>query len=125
MASAGKMVSAILGHPHTHHLHVADFIHALLRFMKRALAREKREPGVQFYNLTDDDPEWDLFDFLLSKNRRRGLIGWCPLFGLTDIVGSMPKRSGCASRGDGSQTATTQAAGIAIVATLDWFISIR
>ncbi len=81
----------LLGHRHTHHLHVADFVHAILWFMERALARDKPEPGVQSYNLSNDDQEMNTFDFLLRKDGRRGLIGWPPLFGMIDVVGSMLK----------------------------------
>jgi hypothetical protein len=95
------MVSAILGHRHTHHLHVADFIHAILWFIERALAREKPEPAVRFYNLSNDDRAMNMFDFLLRKDGRRGLIGWSPLFGMTDGVGSMPNPPGCALRARG------------------------
>ena len=86
--NAARRVS--LGHRHTHHLHVADFVHAILWFMERALAREKPEPGVQIYNLSNDD-QMNTFDFLLRKDGRRGLIGWSPLFGMIDVVGSMLK----------------------------------
>jgi nucleoside-diphosphate-sugar epimerase len=81
----------LLGYRHTHHLHVADFVHAILWFMERALAREKPKPGVEFYNLSNDDQEMNTFDFLLRKDGRRGLVGWPSLFGMIDVAGSMLK----------------------------------
>ena len=55
---------------HTHHLHVTDFVHAILWFMERALTRPEPEPGVQVFNLSNDDVTFNTIAYLLRKAHR-------------------------------------------------------
>jgi nucleoside-diphosphate-sugar epimerase len=54
---------------HTHQLHVTDFVHAILWFMERALTRLEPEPGVQVFNLSNDDVTFNTIAYFLRKAR--------------------------------------------------------
>jgi nucleoside-diphosphate-sugar epimerase len=85
----------LLGYRHTHQIHVDDFVHAILWFMERAIARGRVEPGVSIYNLSNDDIEQNTVASLLHKadrqsgGRRALPVPHAP--GMMDFLGSMLK----------------------------------
>lgn len=69
----------LLSHRHTHQIHVDDFVHAILWFMERALARDLADAGVSIYNLSNDDIE------------RKSTINLPYLPSMLDVLRSMVK----------------------------------
>ncbi len=45
----------VLGNRHEHHIYVGDVAYALVWFMRQALSRPERQPGVATYTLADDE----------------------------------------------------------------------
>jgi nucleoside-diphosphate-sugar epimerase len=55
VASRGRLKQFLLGNRHEHHIYVKDVAHAMVWFLKRALDRAAPAPGVEVFNLADDD----------------------------------------------------------------------
>jgi len=81
------------GYRHAHQIHVEDFVHAILWFMERALARGHAEPGVIIYNLSNDEIEQNTVAALLRKaDRQSGRRFRTPyLPAVIELLGSMIK----------------------------------
>ena len=46
---------AMAGYRHSHHVYILDVVHAVLWFMERNLGNSSLDPGVNVYNLSNDD----------------------------------------------------------------------
>ena len=55
LASRGRVQQFVLGNRHEHHVYVGDVAHAMVWFLRQALSRSTRRPGVTIYTLADDE----------------------------------------------------------------------
>lgn len=93
-ADRGYVQRFVLGNRHEHHVYVEDVAYALVWFMKHALSRPERRPGVTIYTLADDEarrPSGTTFlKYALSRTgdpRFRSKVaapGW--IYNLSDMI---------------------------------------
>jgi nucleoside-diphosphate-sugar epimerase len=57
IAQRSPLKHFILGNRHEHHVYVKDVAHTMVWFMRRALARAAPVPGVEIFNLSDDESQ--------------------------------------------------------------------
>ena len=70
----------LLASRHSHQIYVKDVVYMILSFMERSLARPVRQSGVEVYNLSNDDVDYNTHAYFLRKaykatGERRF---WCP-----------------------------------------------
>jgi nucleoside-diphosphate-sugar epimerase len=66
LAQRSALMHFVLGRRHEHLIYVEDVVHALLWFLERSLRREAVNPGVEIYNLTDDEAPFVTGDQILA-----------------------------------------------------------
>jgi nucleoside-diphosphate-sugar epimerase len=57
----------LLAYRHSHQIYVKDVVYMILSFMERSLARSVRQPGVEVFNLSNDDVDYNTHAYFLRK----------------------------------------------------------
>jgi len=71
LAKRSRVEHRILGRRHEHHIYVKDVVHAMLWFMDRALRHPEPMPGIEVFNLSDDEAEHRTSDAFLAQAFRQ------------------------------------------------------